>query len=234
MSKLSILVKVGDAVFIWDFTAANSIISEYVAERKKEGKATKMKVYEDLSKACFVDVEAVRNWFRGKNGPSDMDKVVAIADYFGRDKFDFLQPSTETRMDAFMEEVLGEMNMMGNRVDYRTILFIEMLNDFAEASKNGFWPFSQYTEYVEPWKRGIIFIDEPGKDYGKVVMDLCVDECHHDVVDTYDESIWAPTYRIRVMEYEDCEDDDDDRYYLLVTDDYDDMYITVSNGRWHS
>lgn len=56
-----------------------------------EKKVTKTFVMRELSEVTFVSFEAVKNWVYGNNGPSDLEQVKKIADYFGIDYHELLK-----------------------------------------------------------------------------------------------------------------------------------------------
>lgn len=56
-----------------------------------EKKITKTYVMRELSDATFVSYDAVKNWTYGNNGPSDLEQVKRIAEYFGIDYHELLK-----------------------------------------------------------------------------------------------------------------------------------------------
>lgn len=70
-------------------------------------------------------------------------------------------------------------------MDFETIKFISLLNQLAEKSKNGYIPFSKATAKN---KNCILYDDESTYSNGHpIVCDTCIDEIHHDIIDTYNE-----------------------------------------------
>ena len=70
----------------------SEIISEKKRHLQKNGeKATRTAIMEELADKLFVSVEAIKNWMYGHNGPSEIEKVKELADYFQVDYHQFLE-----------------------------------------------------------------------------------------------------------------------------------------------
>mgnify|MGYP007100872873 CR=1 FL=1 len=95
-------------------------------------------------------------------------------------------------------------------MDFETIKFISLLNELAEKTKNGYIPFSKATsENID-----CILYDET-ETYSNgypIILDTCMDEIHHDIIDT-----------------------EDDEPFINITSKYDkDVNIVVESGRWYT
>ena len=62
-------------------------------------KITKQAMMEELAEKLFVSAEAVKNWMYGYNGPSELEQVKSLADYFGIDYHDLLDTEEDTAME---------------------------------------------------------------------------------------------------------------------------------------
>ena len=54
-------------------------------EAENENKLTKAKISEDLADRLHVSTDAIKNWLYGYNGPSDVEQIKAIGEYFDID-----------------------------------------------------------------------------------------------------------------------------------------------------
>lgn len=109
-------------------------------------------------------------------------------------------------------------------MDFETIKFISLLNQLAEKSKNGYIPFSKATA-----KNCILYDDESTYSNGHpIVCDTCIDEIHHDIIDTYNEIYDPEGIVIRlVIEGEES--------FINITCKYDtSINIVVDNGTWYT
>lgn len=96
-------------------------------------------------------------------------------------------------------------------MDFETIKFISLLNQLAEKSKNGYIPFSKATAKN---KNCILYDDESTYSNGHpIVCDTCIDEIHHDIIDTYE----------------------GEESFINITCKYDtSINIVVDNGTWYT
>lgn len=111
-------------------------------------------------------------------------------------------------------------------MDFETIKFISLLNQLAEKSKNGYIPFSKATAKN---KNCILYDDESTYSNGHpIVCDTCIDEIHHDIIDTYNEIYDPEGIVIRlVIEGEGS--------FINITCKYDtSINIVVDNGTWYT
>lgn len=111
-------------------------------------------------------------------------------------------------------------------MDFETIKFISLLNQLAEKSKNGYIPFLKATAKN---KNCILYDDESTYSNGHpIVCDTCIDEIHHDIIDTYNEIYDPEGIVIRlVIEGEES--------FINITCKYDtSINIVVDNGTWYT
>lgn len=111
-------------------------------------------------------------------------------------------------------------------MDFETIKFISLLNELAEKTQNGYIPFSKATsENID-----CILYDET-ETYSNgypIILDTCMDEIHHDIIDTYNE-IYDPEGIVIRLVIEDGEP------FINITSKYDkDVNIVVESGRWYT
>ena len=59
---------------------ANQMKSELQMRGKKLNKSNIMK---ELAEKLYISEDAVKSWMYGNNGPSDLEQVKLVADYFG-------------------------------------------------------------------------------------------------------------------------------------------------------
>ena len=111
-------------------------------------------------------------------------------------------------------------------MDFETIKFISLLNQLAEKSKNGYVPFS---EAAPEDKDCILYDNESTYSNGHpIVCDTCMDEIHHDIVNTYNEIYDPEGIVIRLVIV-------DDEPFINITCKYDsDINIIVENGKWYT
>lgn len=225
MANLRILYKndVGD--YVWNFQSAKQIINSFACQNK----ISKSKIYTILAGKTFLTEGATKNWFTNKNGPGDIEQVRKVAEYLNVDYIRLLRLTDDNKNtimeETFDEEIVEYMMNMNSEIDLRTIMFVEMLNDLAEKSKNGFIGFSKYRN--EDDRNSIIFDDKEGPNYGMVILDMCVDGiCHHDIISTYNDYLYDVNYDVRVI------DDDEGGYFIDVTCDHG-VSFCVENGKWY-
>lgn len=111
-------------------------------------------------------------------------------------------------------------------LNFQTIEFIGLLNELAEKTKVGFFPFSK-AKYEQ--KDGILY-DDTDKDNGErypVVADCLIDELHHDIISLYSNVYENCGATIDVVI------DEDGNAYIDINFEDTDMSIVVENGRWY-
>ena len=228
MGNLKVLETKDHVEYVWSYESAIQILNQLTSDRNP----TKNQIYIELSKKCYVSSQAVKNWFTRKNGPGDIDQVKSLAETLGKPYELFLQPLRKENepMNSFKEKTIPIFINNGG-LNTATLKFIYMLNDLAERSNSGFLGFSKYRHDTKiDLSAGILFNDTDGPNYGKIVLDMCVDDQHHDIVSTYDQWIEESNYDIRVRIDE--SDDGENVYWIDVTGD-DDLNIVIEDGRWY-
>ena len=85
---------------------------EHLMAQKK--KAFKITVIRELAEDTFVSEEAVKSWTYGNNGPSDLEQVKKIADYFGVDYHELLKQEENkmnTENSKYMEQISEQVKL---------------------------------------------------------------------------------------------------------------------------
>ena len=72
-------------------------------------KTTKAAIVEELAEKCFVSAEAIKNWMYGHNGPSELEQVKTLGEYFETDYHQLLKKE-EGQMTTTNEDNKGTMN----------------------------------------------------------------------------------------------------------------------------
>ena len=228
MRNLKVLETIENVEYTWSFNSAKRILNNLTSDRNP----TKNQIYRELTEKCYVTFDAVKNWFTGKNGPGDIGQVKSVAETLCEPYTAFLEPlhKENTSMNMFTDEPTpGFFNNDG--LNTTTLKFLYMLNDLAERSKSGYIGFSKYRHDTKmDISTGILFNDTDGPDYGKIVLDMCVDEQHHDIISTYDQWIENTSYDIRVRIEE--SDNGESIYWIDVTGN-DNLNIVIEDGRWY-
>ena len=106
-------------------------------------------------------------------------------------------------------------------IDIKTIMIINMLNELAEMTKNGIYPFSLATKEQED---AVLYDDE--NDKNPVLADYLIDEEHHDVISTYSQLFEDEGVSINVVL-------EDKVPYIDVTFGDNEMSIVIENGKWY-
>ena len=86
-----------DAKYQFDCEKLKRCMVLKIQEMKSQGiKGTKKSITNDLSEKLFISYEAVKNWTYGTNGPSDLEQVRKIAEYFGIEYHNLLSQEEKT------------------------------------------------------------------------------------------------------------------------------------------
>ncbi len=72
-------------------------------------KVTKAAIVEELAEKCYVSTEAIKNWMYGHNGPSELEQVKTLGEYFETDYHQLLKKE-EGQMTNSNEKNNGTMN----------------------------------------------------------------------------------------------------------------------------
>lgn len=97
-----------------------------------------------------------------------------------------------------------------------TIRVVGYLNELAEKTRHGFMKFSEVTPSSEV--KGIVY-DDSGDN--EVVLDMIVDEMHHDIVSFYEDVIGGATFVI----------EDDTGTYVQVG--LPRGFVIIEDGHWY-
>lgn len=112
-------------------------------------------------------------------------------------------------------------------INTETIKLIRIIEDLADLSNNGIEMFKRATVDNQYNK---IFYDEKLPDangHYRVVLDMCIDEIHHDVCSYYDSCSFDYSIRVVVPE------DKDESPYISITFRTSNDEIIIENGRWY-
>jgi len=212
--------------YFWNFDNSKNVLNKY---KLKTGK-TKTKVFEELGSIIQITPEAVKKWFTKGNGPGEPSYVIKMAQYFNV-SFQELVKERES-MEELLEKLIYNRDVNFD-ISKNTINVMGLLNKLAADSKSGILPFSKYVELnksIDEFEyNGIVYIDEPGDSYGKVIADMCVDSEHEDIISNYDFMIklWASEdYDLRVN------DDDEENIFICLSGDG--LNIVIHDGIWYS
>lgn len=100
-------------------------------EQKKGDKVTKASIMEDLANEMFVSVDAVKSWMYGYNGPSEIDQVKALGEFFHVDYHSMLKMG-ESKMERtnVMNEAQAQITKDCVRTIYKKMVgFVERVRD---------------------------------------------------------------------------------------------------------
>ena len=103
-------------------------------------------------------------------------------------------------------------------LNFQTIEFIGLLNELAEKTKVGFFPFSKATAEQED---GILY-DDKNRKY-PVIANYSINELHHDIISLYSDENYSVIINAVV---------DNEEPYIIITFESNDMMIIVEEGRW--
>lgn len=108
-------------------------------------------------------------------------------------------------------------------LNFQTIEFIGLLNELAEKTKVGFFPFSKATAEQED---GILYDDKNKGNNGKypVIANYSMNELHHDIISLYSDEDYGAVINAVV---------DNEEPYIIITFEANDMVIIVEGGRWY-
>lgn len=83
----------------FDSMAFQSMISQKkFSLHNADKKYTKYKLMQEICDRLFVSFDAVKNWAYGKNGPTDLNQVKLLGEYFETDYHNFLKSEEEEMM----------------------------------------------------------------------------------------------------------------------------------------
>lgn len=107
-------------------------------------------------------------------------------------------------------------------IDFTTLILISTLNELAEMTKNGIYPFSLATKEQED---AVLYDDE--NDKNPVLADYLIDEEHHDMISTYSQLFENEGVNINVVV------EAKDNSYINVTFRDIEMSIVIEKGKWY-
>ncbi len=222
MGNTRVLLTENNQEYIWDYTAAISLLKQYVHDNKQQ-KITQQHVYSDLAKQCYLTTGSVKNWFERKNGPGDIEYVHIVAKHLHVNYHSLLKPLRKELTTSSGKCLFN--NSTNGYLSIQAIKLISILNELAEKTSHGYMPFSAYN-YSSDFS-GILFVDTNDDHYGEIILDMCVDEYHHDVISTYENYLDEPSLEIR------AETDIDANTQWITVNHDSGMSITIENGRWY-
>ncbi len=128
----------------------------FITKRRRDILASDKKVpqyiiWQELADQLFVSQDAVKSWVYGNNGPSDLEQVRKIADYFDIDYHELLK-TEETKMNTSKveyEEQISVQQRMLTHASVREVYvsLIEALDkvwEYYDAERKGL--YDKYTE----------------------------------------------------------------------------------------
>ncbi len=229
MTNLRVLKKENNTEYVWDLNKAKRLLTNYI--ESSPGKLSREKIYRELAPQCFVTTDAIKKWFSLKNGPSEYSQVEVIAKFFGIEPSKLLRDKNFDRKNEFMNDLFSTSDLFSQPDITKTISVIfkfrAMLDELTEKSKGKYIGFSEYT-HENSSDYDIVFDDRDGKNFGRVVLSMCVDEAHHDIVCTYDDYVDEADYKVRVFE-----DEYEENYYYMTITTSDGLCIVIENGKWY-
>ena len=112
-------------------------------------------------------------------------------------------------------------------INIQTVKFMKMLDELAELTTDEFTAFENLTQEQIEGECGIIYDKNNRNENGgcRVVLDLLIDENHHDIISYFEDYCDCGTYSVGVMD----EDEDD----LWIQVDIDGESIVVEKGVWY-
>ena len=101
--------------YVFSCEKFNDVISKHqmILQAKSGHRVSKLSIYEDLSNKLYISLDTIRNWVRGRNGPSNLEDTKKLAEFIQIDYHELLdtheeyvQPSpTKERDRKLVEEV---------------------------------------------------------------------------------------------------------------------------------
>lgn len=128
ISKQSKIFDLDGQQVVFDFIRFQDAISNLAKRRKK----TKHTIYLEISCAACVSEEAVRNWARRANGPSDLSMIIAAAKTLEISNWKDLLTNFEE--EQTMKLILTDRQQEAAKCIYNAV--IDFLDEFSES--NGF------------------------------------------------------------------------------------------------
>ncbi len=210
--RFRVLKRVGDKNYVFCPAALRNCISEYRHSRREQGFNEKTEdVVGELSDAALVSMDAIRNWMYGKNGPSDMDAVQAIADCMKIDSMRLLieeEPKIMEKTTNNMQDVVNyEKTKDVIRVVYQKMCrfldnavenrcydgeMIECMEDYNEGcAEFG----AMYSELVSTLHCSMLDIPQSiYRQLEEIITDGIIGFCHHGMSEYRYMPQWETSY----------------------------------------
>lgn len=184
MANFKILDTFENEEYIFNTDAFRTLVKEY--KNKSAKNLTIDSIRYDIAIHCNKSDETIKKWYRGHNGPSDIDTLRDVANFFNVDYQDLLIPKYSIDSKHIINEPEDFTMNLAPEINFQTVRFIALLNELANNMENGIIPFSQIT--MDTRRDALIYddINIPTHDY-RLVLDKCVDDIHHDIISYYDE-----------------------------------------------
>lgn len=114
-------------------------------------------------------------------------------------------------------------------INIQTVKFMKMLDELAELTTDEFTAFENLTQEQIEGECGIIYDQNNCNENGgyKVVLDMLIDEDHHDIFSYFEDYCDCDGYMVSVME------DEDDPADKWIQVDIDGESIVVEKGVWY-
>ena len=118
-------------------------------------------------------------------------------------------------------------------INTETISFLGELNSLAKKSKNGIRPFSKVTK--ENKDEGILYKDEEpfgevdGKNFYPVICNALIDDCHHDIINTY-----SGSYANIGIHFTAVKNGDENGYIQVTSSRESNFCVIICDGEWYS
>ena len=95
---------------------------------QKGNKLTKAKITEELADKLHVSTDAIKNWLYGYNGPTDVEQVKAIGEYFDIDYLHLLQKVED-------ENMVNGINVSVSTEEMLPFGFEKKVGDYIETKR---------------------------------------------------------------------------------------------------
>ena len=114
-------------------------------------------------------------------------------------------------------------------INLQTVKFMKMLDELAELTTDAFTEFGDMTQEQLEGECGIIYDKNNSNENGgyKVVLDILIDENHHDILSYFEDYCDCEGYSVSVME------DEENPADKWIQVEIDGEGIIVENGVWY-
>lgn len=163
-------------------------------------KTTKSKVEKDLADSLDVSESAIHNWYFMKNGPSDINMIESLSNFFDCEYMCFLTEVKEEKEEKEDKELREYSNLQLNSIKKIYDLIIEFLEEFRntggftttlwyEFSRRGYEDIEgELYDYVERKIQRINLVIKQVYFYlhGLSLYKQIIKYCENDLYDTFD------------------------------------------------